>query len=45
MPVHNGDNVLLCILLDGEALNLIHFPSNFHFSESIIRVEPNKLRI
>ena len=44
VPVHNGDDVLSCILLDGEALDLLHFPSSFHFSESIIRFGLNKLR-
>jgi hypothetical protein len=37
--------VIPCILLDGEALNLLHFRSSLHFSESIIRVGLNKIRI
>ena len=45
VPVHNGDDVLSCILLDGEALDFLHFPSSFHFSKSIIRVGLSKIRI
>ena len=45
VSVHNGDDVIPCILLDGEELNLLHFRSSLHFSESIIRVGLNKIRI
>jgi hypothetical protein len=45
VPIHDVDYVLPCSLLNGEALDLLHFPSSFHFSEGIVGVGPNKCRM